>query len=483
MKQNSFYGVPVLNRRSKGIILFSFALLFFFNNGDTILLSTAAPTILKKIGGIELYAMIFSVKMLTNAVCMLLCGKLSDKFGRRNILLLGILCVLTGYLGSGFSKNIMALIIFRGITGAGSGFSLGLAYTIMGDLFQGKSHASAYMVQVTAAGIAMVGGPILGGILSARLPWPWVFWILVPLAAAAFVLILINCPNYRFDTKDTKTDTKGMIYYTISMTLLLMLLSAAGTFWKWKDIKSVILIFLCAVFLVLFVLNEHRTPEESAILPVTLLSNRVVIGSVIGQLCMTLNSLCLLTYIPYYMQGAMGTSSVTSGYTLAIVYAASTIGGLVILRRMGIKQNFRFWGRFTVFGESGALILLLIFLKPDMSPLILDCIMLLYGILAAIEGSAFIMTVQKCLGPRRMGAGTSIITFVQAFASVLGTAVGGTIINSNADFIIGIYRVFLFACVITIIGCILYLVFMPSDQEIFRIHEQEMEKENNSINL
>lgn len=477
MKTNVIYGVPELNGKRKSLILFALALLFFFNNGDTILLSTAAPTILADIGGMELYAMIFSVKMLTNAVCMLLCGKLSDRFGRRNILLIGIACVLLGYIGSGFSTSITSLIIFRGVTGCGSGFSLGLGYTMMGDLFKGKSHSTAYIVQVTSAGIAMVGGPILGGVLVAHLPWHWAFWILVPLAAISFIIICSLCPNYRFETNSQKTDVGGMVLYTIGMTLLLTVLSTAGTFWKWISVPSVILLILFMIFFVIFITHELHTDEHIAVLPVSLLTNRVVFGSVIGQLCMTLNSLCLLTYIPYYMQSAMGTSSVVSGYTLAIVYAASTIGGVVILRRMGVGQRFRFWGRFTVLGECISLIVVLILLKPTMPPMLLNILMLIYGLLASVESSAFIMTVQKCLAPSKMGVGTSIITFVQAFASVLGTAVGGALINGSADFVTGLYHVFLFAAIITVIGCILYFIIMPSNEKILQMQAEEIAKE------
>ena len=472
MKQKVI-GIPELSRQSKAVILFALALLFFFNNGDTVLLSTAAPTILTDIGGMEVYALIFSIKMLTNAVCMLLCGKLSDKLGRRNVILFGILCVLVGYLGCGFSKNIIMMIVFRGITGCGSGFSLGLAYTIMGDLFTGKSHAKAYMVSLIASGIAMVGGPILGGVLVAYLPWHWAFWILVPLAAISFLVIFFKCPNYQFDSDLVPMDTVGMILYTTGMTLLLTVLTTAGSFWKWKSTPIITMIIIFAVLLVSFVLHERKTDERSAILPVNLLSSKVVMGSAVGQLCMTLNSLCLLTYIPYYMQSVMGASSVTSGYALSIVYIITTVGGLIILQKIGSTQKYRFWGRFTVYGEGITLVILLVFLKPTIPVKLLYLLLVCYAIMASIEGSAFIMAVQASLGAQKMAQGTSIMTFVQAFASVLGTAVGGAIINSQQDFAKGIYNVFVFAAGITIAGAILYTLLMPKDSVIHEMQEAD----------
>lgn len=465
MKQK-IYGVPNLQNNKKIMILIALAMVFFFNNGDTALLSSAAPTILADLGQAELYALIFSAKMLTNAVFILLSGKLSDRFGRRNIMLIGLIFIFVGYLGGGFSGSMAMMITMRAITGVGSGLSFGLGYTILGDLFTGKSYGVGYMVQMGSSAVALVGGPILGGVLATYLPWHWCFWALVPLTVLAIIFLFAFCPNYRVEVENSKTDRLGIVLFALSMSTLLFALSVAGSFFSWASPMVLgTLIFACVV-LVIFFIHEAKIDRYMAIFPVSLFKNRAISVSCVGQLCMTLNSLCLLTYIPYYVQNGMGKSATTSGNVLATIYIVSTLVGLFITKRMGSKKKYGFWARFTVLGESAALLLIVAFLKPEMSIQALIALMIVYGVFASVESTAFIMTAQSSLSPLRMAVGTSCLTFIQAVASLLGSAVGGTIINSSADFLKGMTNVFIFAAIVTIIGAVIVTFLMPNKKYI-----------------
>lgn len=481
MSKVKVYGVPDLTKKQKGLILVALALVFFFNNGDTSLLSAAAPTILADIGGSNLYALIFSAKMLTNAVFMMLCGKLSDKFGRRNVMVFGIALIFAGYLGGGFSANMAQMIVWRAITGVGSGLSFGLGYTILGDLFSGASYGAAYIVQICASAAACIGGPMLGGVLATYLPWHWCFWVLVPLTVITFILLLAVCPNYRLDTAQTKLDRSGMILFALGMSTLLFALSVAGSFFAWTSPIIIGSFVVAAVLLVLFFWHEAKTDRRVAVFPVSLMKNRGMSVSCVGQLCMTLNSLCLLTYIPYFIQSGMGHSASTSGNVLATIYAASTIGGIFITRQLGKNSNYGFWARFTVLGESLGLILVVVLLKPSMPLTLLIAICIIYGLFASVEGTAFIMTSQSTLSPAQMAAGTSCITFIQALASLLGSAVGGTIINSSADFVSGIHNVFLFAAIITVVGAVVVTILMPGKARIEQIRARAIADDEQAV--
>ncbi len=482
MGKTQVYGVPELKSSQKGIILFALALVFFFNNGDTSLLSSAAPTILADIGGSEVYALLFSVKMLTNAVFMLLSGKLSDKFGRRNVMLVGLCLIFAGYLGGGFSGTIGVMIAWRAITGIGSGLSFGLGYIVLGDLFQGSSYAKAYMVQVIASAVALVGGPILGGVLVTYLPWHWAFWALVPMTVIAIILLFIFCPNYKIDTPDRKLDTFGMIFFALAMSLLLFVLSVAGSFFAWTDPLMIGCLVIAAVLFIIFFAHERKVDIHSAILPVKLFKNRAVGISAIGQLCMTLNSLCLLTYIPYFMQTAMGESATVSGYILSLIYIVSTVFGLFITRSLGKNMKYGFWSRFTVVGEGIALVLVCTLLSPTISLMMLAALMIVYGLFASVEGTVFIMSSQVSMSPSMMAVGTSCLTFVQAAASCLGSAVGGTIINSSADFISGMINVFMFAAIITVIGAVIVCWKMPGKQYMEEMKQKYIAADNAAEN-
>ncbi|MCI8992506.1 MAG: MFS transporter [Eubacterium sp.] len=471
MKTEKSCGIPELSAKQKVMILIALALVFFFNNGDTALLSSAAPTILADLGQAELYALIFSAKLLTNAVFILLSGKLSDRFGRRNIMLIGLVFIFIGYLGGGFSKSMAMLIAMRAVTGVGSGLSFGLGYTILGDLFTGKSYGAGYMVQMASSAVALIGGPILGGVLATYLPWSFCFWTLVPMTVLAIIFLMAFCPNYKIDAKDSKLDRAGIVLFALAMSILLFALSVVGGFFQWTSPLVLGSLLIAAVLLIIFFVHESKTERNIAIFPVSLFKNRAISISCVGQLCMTLNSLCLLTYILYYVQNGMGKSAAVSGNVLSTIYIVSTLVGLFITRRMGKGNRYGFWARFTVLGESAALLLVVALLKPEMSVQALIVLMIVYGIFASVESTAFIMTAQSSLSPLRMAVGTSCLTFIQATASLLGTALGGTIINNSGDFIKGMTNVFLFAAIITIVGAVIVCVGMPNKDYIARQRE------------
>ena len=231
------------------------------------------------------------------------------------------------------------------------------------------------------------------------------------------------------------------------------------------------------MFAVVFFAHERKVDLHSAILPVPLFKNRAIGISSIGQLCMTLNSLCLLTYIPYYIQVAMGEPATVSGNVLSMIYIASTVFGLIITRSLGQKMKYGFWSRFTVLGEALALVLVCVLLSPTMSIASLAVLMGVYGLFASVEGTVFIMAAQQSLSPRMMAVGTSCLTFVQGTAAVLGSAVGGTIINSSADFVSGMSNVFLFAAIITIIGAVVITLKMPGKEYMEQMKEKMIAEE------
>lgn len=456
-----------LAKGKKTCLLIAIAFMFFFNNGDTSLLSAAAPAILVTLHGTEYYALIFSVKMLSTAIFMLLCGRLSDKFGRRSVLLAGLVLVGAGYVGGGFAPSIFQLIIWRALTGIGCGLSLGIGYTIIGDLFSGRAYASAYMVQMVGCSVALIAGPSIGGFIVAYAPWQWVFWAIVPLVALTIVLFALSCPNYKVAEKSS-LDSGGMILFGLSMSIILFILSIGGNIAAWSDPLILLSAAVALVLVALFFIHERRTDTGIAVLPVSLFSNRTIGVSAVGQLCMTLNSLCLLTYIPYYVQSVMGRSSTDSGSLVSVIYAVSTLGGLLITRRLGISRKYSLWSRITVLGESLALLLLVLFLRPDSSLELLFVLVAIYGAFASVEGTVFIMTTQCSLDAEHMAVGTSCITFVQAMASTLGSAIGGAIINSQAELSKGIMNVFIFALAVTVFGAVIVCAFLPGKNTVLK---------------
>lgn len=469
MIQEKFLGIPEIAKKKKNLILVALVLAIFVPYADASLVAAAGTTIVTDIGGMELFSMLFSGKTLTNVIFMLLVGKLADKFGRRNVFVIGIVIAIIGYLCTGFSTDMTQMIAWRVFTGISAGLCGGLVYVMTGDIYKGKEYGTAYIAQLIAANAAFIGGPILGGVLATYYSWQWCFWIMVPIFAIVLISVLKNVPNYRIDREGTKLDVRGIVLFSIGMVALIFALATVVSYFPWGSPIIISCLAVAAVLLVIFFILEAKVEQRVAIFPVSMLKNRAMSSSIVGQITMTLNSVCLMAYIPYYVQNVMGQTPTTSGTVLATIYVAIAVCGLFITRQLAKNQKYRFWCNFTVLGESIGLILVCIFLSPSLPIVGLIAICITYGCFASVESTAFIMAAQSSFSPSQMAAGTACVIFSQTFASLLGTTVGGTILNSSENAASGVLNIYIFAAIVTVIGAVIVVTRMPGKKYIEEI--------------
>ena len=319
MLMNTGNKIPELTSGKKLGIIIAIFISQFFNNGDTMMMSTATPSILADLGGFEFYSLMFTAKTLTACVGFLLAGKVADKFGRRLSMQVSCLLVLVGYVLSAMAGNMTVMIISRGISGIGAGIGLSLCYIIIGDLFENQAYARVYIVVTVACSIACIAGGPLGGAITSVFGWNTVFWMLAPLPLISGVCVTVCMPNYAIDAPDTKFDTLGCVLFIIATSALIVFLSVAGNF---ASVTSPSMLLCLAVFLVLgiwFFKHESSIDENRCIFPVRLMKNRRYWVSTVGQFCMSFNSICLISYLPYFIQSDMGLSATTSGYCTSVI--------------------------------------------------------------------------------------------------------------------------------------------------------------------
>ena len=235
------------------------------------MLSTATPTILASLGGMEFYSLTFTAKTLTAAVGYLIVGKMADKFGRRNVMCVGTFLVFLGYVLSALSTSITMLIASRAVSGFGAGLTLSLGYIILGDFFKGKIYGNAYVIMTLACGIACVIGGPLGGVFCSGGNWTMVFWVLAPLPIVTMLITYFCCPNYVVDSSDVKFDALGCVLFTIATILLVLVLSISGTFTKFTSPAMLISLVCSIAIYVWFFVHENRIDEQSCIFPVKLI--------------------------------------------------------------------------------------------------------------------------------------------------------------------------------------------------------------------
>ena len=181
--------------RQKALIMVAIMLGLFLAALDQTIVGTALPRIVTDLAGNNLYTWVVTVYLLTSTVTVPIYGKLSDVYGRRPLLLIGVSLFLVGSALSGLSQSMGELIIFRGIQGLGAGAIFPIALAVIGDLFSPAERGRYQGLFGAVFGLSFIIGPFLGGFLTDNLSWHWIFYVNLPIGIAALVVMATQLPN------------------------------------------------------------------------------------------------------------------------------------------------------------------------------------------------------------------------------------------------------------------------------------------------
>src|SRR5256714_8242196 len=270
-----------MTRKSKIIVIIALMLGMSLASLDTTIVGTAMPTIIGKLGGINLYSWVFSAYLLTSTTTVPIYGKLADLYGRKPIFIIGSSLFLLGSVASGAAQSMEQLIIFRAVQGVGAGAVLPIVLTIIGDIFTLEERARVQGLFSGVWGLSSIVGPALGGLIVDHFSWHWVFYINLPFGLVSVLLVLTSLKE-DVERKHHHLDYIGTLALTGGVVALLFALLQGGTTWAWISLPSLGLFTATIVLLVLFIYVEHRAAEP--ILPLTLFNNRIISLSSIGGL-------------------------------------------------------------------------------------------------------------------------------------------------------------------------------------------------------
>ena len=195
---------------------------------EATIVSTVMPQIASQLGGLHLYSWVFASFLLAQTAMTVVFGKLSDVYGRKPVMLIGIAIFLVGSVLAGFAWSMPAMICFRLIQGVGAGAVQPVALTIVGDLYpvRERGKVQGYLASVWA--VSAVLGPMLGALIVQKLSWGWIFWLNVPIgiaAAAGFFLFLREAPIAR----RASIDLVGAFLFTLGIAALILRRDPAGS--------------------------------------------------------------------------------------------------------------------------------------------------------------------------------------------------------------------------------------------------------------
>ena len=246
-----------LARRAKFEILGAILLGMFLAALDQTIVGPVLPRIVTELKGADYYTWVVTIFLVTSTITVPIYGKLSDLYGRKPLLTIGIVLFLVGSALSGLSQTMWQLVLFRGLQGLGAGALFPIALAVIGDLFTPAERGKYQGLFGAVFGIAFLVGPGLGGFLTDNFSWHWVFFVNLPIGIAALVVIERLLPNIKGRRRDIRIDYLGVVTLTLGLMPILIGLTLAETS-VWTDPEVWGSIAAGAVMLVVFVLVTRK---------------------------------------------------------------------------------------------------------------------------------------------------------------------------------------------------------------------------------
>jgi EmrB/QacA subfamily drug resistance transporter len=416
-----------LELRRKIIIMISIMAAMLFAALNQTIVGTSLPRIIADLGGIEYYSWVFTIFMLTSSITAILVGKLSDIYGRKPFILIGIGVFTVGSLLCGVSDSILELILYRGIQGFGGGMIMSTAFTAVGDLFSPRERGKWQGIMSSVFGLASVFGPTLGGYIVDHFHWHWVFWIFLPFGLVAFAAIYFLFPSVQRKEKES-IDYTGSLLLTITVVPLLLSFTWAGNQYEWVSPEIIGLFGITIVAFFLFIRTEKRV--ASPVLPLDMFKNKVfTISNIIG-LFLGAGMFGSIMYMPFFIQGVMGTSATKSGFvmmplTLAMV-AGSTISGQIITKT-GKYKKLALLGLFIMASGMTSMH----FMDTETTNITATLNMILVGTGLGITFPIFTLTVQNAVEHKYLGVSTSSVQLFRQLGGTIGVSIMGSVMNNT----------------------------------------------------
>ena len=423
-----------LTTRQKVIVMLAVMSGLFLAALDQTIVSTALPKILTEFNALSELSWVVTAYLLTSTVAVPIAGKLSDLYGRRKLLLTGIVIFVIASLLCGAAQNIQQLIAFRALQGLGGGILFANAFAIIGDLFNAREQGKWQGIFGAVFGLSSVVGPLLGGYLAdgnslfgIATDWRWTFLINIPVGIVAFGLIFRYMPTIIGKVKPV-IDYLGAGLLTAALSCLILATSLGGTHgWEWNSPQIMGLFAGSIAGAVAFVFAERRAKDP--IIPLRFFKSPVFNLISIMFLLFGMSFFGTIIYIPIFAQQVLNFSATNSGILLLPMILGLTISSVVV------GQLIQKTGKYKIFINLGLLIatigvITLSTLNPQSTYFDLSWRMALAGIGLGLAMPIFRLAVQNALPHKDLGAASSSAQLFQSVGSTVGLAIMGGALNN-----------------------------------------------------
>jgi EmrB/QacA subfamily drug resistance transporter len=390
---------------------------------DQTIVSTALPTIVGDLGGLEHLSWVVTAYLLASTVTGPLYGKFGDLYGRKGTLQIAIVIFLVGSALCGIAQNMPELIAFRAVQGLGAGGLLVTTIAVVGDIIPPRERGRYQGLFGAVFGVSTVVGPLLGGFFVDNLSWRWIFYVNLPTGAAA-LFVIGAVFHARPNRVEHAIDYAGALLLASGLSCVVLFTSLGGVTWAWASAPSLALMVLSFLLLVAFVFAERRASEP--ILPMELFWNRIFSASSAVGFIIGLAMFGSVTYLPVFLQICKGMSPTRSGLQLTPMMAGLLVTSIVSGRLISR------WGKYRPFPIIGTGVMvvgmfLLSRLTIDSPAADASLFMLVLGLGLGMVMQVLVLAVQNAVSPGHMGTATSGSILFRQIGGSVGIAIFGAI--------------------------------------------------------
>ncbi|HET6506773.1 MAG TPA: MDR family MFS transporter [Baekduia sp.] len=412
---------------SVAIVMSGLMLVMLLASLDQTIVSTALPTIVGDLGGLEHLSWVVTAYLLAVTVVTPLYGKLGDLFGRKLVLQGALVLFLLGSALCGLSQSMTELIVFRAIQGLGGGGLMVSAQASIGDVVAPSERGRYSGLFGAVFGVSAIAGPLIGGFFTTHISWRFIFYVNLPLGAIALAVLAIALPDPGERVRRS-VDWAGTALLALGLSAIILLTTLGGNSYAWGSWQIVAMGIVGVLAIVGFALVERRAAEP--ILPPALFRNRVfVVCSAVG-LIVGFGLFGALTYLPLFQQIVRGLSPTASGLQLLPVMGGllvSSIASGQIITRTGRYKAFPILG--TAVAALG--LYLLSSLDEHTGTGVAALHMLVLGLGLGMVMQVLVLATQNAVPYEQLGVATSGATLFRSIGGSLGTAVLGAIFTGR----------------------------------------------------
>ncbi|MFL5896683.1 MAG: MDR family MFS transporter [Thermoleophilaceae bacterium] len=395
---------------------------------DQTIVSTALPTIVGDVGGINHLSWVVTAYLIAVTASTPLYGKFGDMYGRKPVFQVAVTVFLAGSMLCGVANSMLALVLFRGLQGLGAGGLMVGAMAIMADVLSPRERGRyiGFLGGVWAFG--SVVGPLLGGFLVDALSWRWVFYVNVPVGAVALFVIATRLHLPTRARRSHRVDYLGAVLLTTGIISLILMTSWGGNQYPWGSATIIGLGVAAVVLLTAFVFQERRATEP--ILPLHLLRNWTFDVATGTGFMVGLSMFGAITFLPVFLQVADGVTPTKSGLLLLPLMAGVLTASIASGRLISAT------GRYKIYPVIGTALLtlgmfLLSRLDAGTSHVLSSLYMVVVGVALGLVFQVVVLVAQNSAPPRDVGVATSTNTFFRTIGGSIGVAVFGAIFSSR----------------------------------------------------